>query len=468
MTIWLLQLPRLDDTFSWGIKEIEHILVDLKQAVHIIDINHAITDHFHDTPHWNTIEDYGIVGQAPIPIDQVRGVIDSMIKPIQPGDVVLSCVFTVESRSWFTMVHSMLRQLHGTDIILGAGGQGCRAPGESGFTSEWADWTLSLGLSDIMFLGETVTTMRDWVEGGYTARGKQYHQHNKFPPLGHLPHSLLQDETTRRHDIPNYYHYDYRHQDERGVKVHFTQGCVKQCTFCDVWHTWPQFVMREPREVIEEIDHYHRSGNLSHISFPDNTINASNSKFLELLQRFDDWRHTNHRQDLTWSSQFAVKPQSQLTDEMFELIARTRGHISVGFDHVSDRVLAHMKKLYGWQDIQSFIARCSQHDVKISVAIWLVGYPTETDQDFEEYTKLEPVLAKPNTILSHNVSVTTINRNSPLESMVTIDHAQPNDWHNATVNKHTRWQRKATLDQMIRRHNPSYMLDRSTQVRSSR
>ena len=151
---------------------------------------------------------------------------------------------------------------------------------------------------------------------------------------------------------------------------------------------------------------------------------------------------------------------------MFELIAATKGHLSVGFDHVSDSVLTHMKKLYGWQDITSFIERCNQHQSIISVAVWLVGYPTETDQDFDQYRKLIPLLQRKNTILSHNVSITGINRNSPLERIVTVDHSRPMDWHNALVNKQTRQQRKHILDKMLLEHNASYMMYRSTLKRA--
>ena len=466
MTIWLLQLPRLDDTFSWGLKEIENILRELNQPVEVLDINHAITKQFHDTEQWNIIEDYGILGKSLLPIQDVKSCVADVIDVIEPGDIVLSCVFTVESRAWFTLVHSMLRLTHGKELLLGAGGQGVRAPGEEGNHSEWADWTLARGLSDIMFLGETPKTMADWVSSGFSLRGKQYFAHDAFPHLGFLPQQSLQDDLDRKINIPNYYHYDYRHEGQRGIKIHFTQGCVKQCTFCDVWHTWPKFVMREPADVIKEINHYNRNGHITHISFPDNTINASNSKFTELLERFYDWKDKHNRHDITWSSQFAVKPTNQFEDKMFQLITATKGHLSVGFDHVSDSVLTHMKKLYRWQDITSFIERCNQHQTTISVAVWLVGYPTETDQDFDQYRKLIPLLKRKNTILSHNVSITGINRNSLLERIVTVDHSHPMDWHNELVNKKIRQQRKHILDTMLLEHNASYMMYRSTLKRA--
>ena len=100
------------------------------------------------------------------------------------------------------------------------------------------------------------------------------------------------------------------------------------------------------------------------------------------------------------------------------------------------------------------------------MAVWLVGYPTETDQDFDQYRKLIPLLERKNTILSHNVSITGINRNSLLERIVTVDHSHPMDWHNELVNKKIRQQRKHILDTMLLEHNASYMMYRSTLKRA--
>ena len=72
MTIWLLQLPRLDDTFSWGLKEVQNILHDLHQPVDVIDINAEITKKFIKTRHWDSIEDYGIKGKSNLPIDEIN------------------------------------------------------------------------------------------------------------------------------------------------------------------------------------------------------------------------------------------------------------------------------------------------------------------------------------------------------------------------------------------------------------
>ena len=470
MTIWLLQLPRLDDNFSWGLKEVQNILLNLKQPVDVIDINCEIMKQFIHTEHWHSIEDYGIKGQSDLPLADVKQIITKCIAPIQADDIVLSCVFSVDSRSWLRLVHAMLRKKFGDKILLGAGGQGVKEPGDRLDTSEWADWAIAIGLVDVIFIGETANTLPNWVESNFTLKGKLHHQHQTFPNIGFIDPKLLKEDFDRTKQVGSYAtinsHRDEKYFRDGGVRIHFTQGCVKRCTFCDVWHTWPKFTMRDPHDVIKEIDYYHQRMKVNHLSFPDNTINASNSQFLRLLELLYDWKDKNNRHDITWSSQFAIKPANQLSDEMFQLIAETKGELSVGFDHASDDVLAHMKKLYVWDDIKDFIMRSKTNQINITNAIWMVGYPTETHQDYDQYEKLIDLVQQENTILAHNVQVTGINRGSPLEKIVTIDFGRPNDWHNDLINKNIRMDRKNKLDQHLQKHNPAYWQYRSTLVRA--
>ena len=475
MKIWLLQIPRLDDHYSWGIKEIENVLVELNQNVELVEINHEIYKQFFSSEYWPAIESYGIVGKSNLPINLISNCIQKLLNPIKDGDIVLSAVFSTESRSWFTLIHAMLRKKFGKKIILGAGGQGVRSPGESGLDSEWSDWILQIGLADIVFLGQAVHTIKDWVKNNFTGRGKQYFQNKNFPNLGFIKSTVLQEPHKRIKDVLGYWTHDVNEheildirEDRKDVVIHFTQGCVKKCTFCDVWRITPEFVIKDPSSVINEIDYYNKNTDMNHLLFVDNTINSSNSAFLKFLDLLYSWQQKNNRQDITWSAQFAIKPINQQKDEMFELVAKTNGNLSIGFDHASNSILTQMKKLYQWHDVEYFISKCNQFGTPIHRAIWLVGYPTETEQDFREYQKLINLNSKPNTILCHHVLPVNINKGSELENLVTIDQSRPNDWFNNLVNKQVRLERKNYLDHSLFKQGSNYLKHRVSVERARR
>ena len=109
MKIHLLQIPRLNDWYSWGLKEIQNLLVKLEQDVEVIDINHQLYKNFYKTKHWSEIEKFGILGKGKLPMVNIISLLENCLATVRPGDIVLTCVFTVESRSWFNIIHSMLR-----------------------------------------------------------------------------------------------------------------------------------------------------------------------------------------------------------------------------------------------------------------------------------------------------------------------------------------------------------------------
>ena len=155
---------------------------------------------------------------------------------------------------------------------------------------------------------------------------------------------------------------------------------------------------------------------------------------------------------------------------MFELLAKTGARLSIGFDHCSDTVLNHMKKLYFWDDCENFILQAERYNVLINIAMWIVGYPTGTEHDFWQYEKLICLLKNnKHTIKAHSVIPCSINRNSKLLQHVSIDWHRPNDWigHNG-LDKATRNKRKKWVDDKLSSLQENYYKHETTVIRSNK
>ena len=70
-------------------------------------------------------------------------------------------------------------------------------------------------------------------------------KHTIFQKIGYLPEKFFLNERERIID-PQYginYIDHFELYDESRAYVHFTQGCVKKCTFCDVPTNTPNWTM---------------------------------------------------------------------------------------------------------------------------------------------------------------------------------------------------------------------------------
>jgi len=448
---WLLHIPRFPDNLSWTVLELKNIFDNNNKHCEIIDINHRIYKQFFDTAQWNDIDNFGVLIKSPIPLYKIARAILQELKHIQHNDNIFINVFSTESRSWCELICALIKRFKQNRIFIG--GNGVYAPGEAEQQSEWADYLLQYKLVDAVFLNQADTTLVQAMKCDFNVQGKIYLASKSFPKLGFLPKELVEDplQDYRIYDSA-YIREDLNHPALQGglldiewaPKIHFTLGCVKQCTFCDVPVLQP-WIMRPVDEVLAEFRHYVTTTGRRHYFLGDSTINGSTSAWMRLLEGM--YKLQQELGPIYWNSQMAIKPASRTSEEEFELMGKTNFHASPGMDHVSDSVLHHMRKKYTWEDVLYYIDMYAKHGVWIRDCLWIVGYPTETQADFEQYTKLIRRLEnKSHTFVSNVVNVCYINRNSALLDIVDIDWRDPNRWTCKNSTPDLRLERKRWLD----------------------
>ena len=448
---WLLHIPRFPDNLSWTVLELKNIFDNNNSSCRIIDLNHKIYKKFFNTKHWENIDDFGIMNKGSIPLFLIVRLVIKELSSVQKTDKVFITVFSTESRSWCELFCSIIKKYIGCRIYIG--GNGVYAPGEGEDTSEWADYLLNYKLVDAVFLNQADETLPEAIKNDFNISGKIFKRTDKFPKLGFLPPELVIDpiEEQRVYDSA-YIREDLDHPALQGglldiewaPKIHFTLGCVKRCTFCDIPVLQP-WVMRDVQEVLDEFRHYVTTTGKRYFFLGDSTINGSTSAWLKLLDGM--YKLQQEIGPIYWNSQIAVKPANRSSEEQFELMGKTNFHASPGMDHCSDRVLHDMKKNYTWEDVLYYIDMFSKHDVWVRDCLWIVGYPTETEQDYLEYNKLiNRMESAKHTFVSQVVNVCYINRNSPLANLVDIDWNDPNKWSSGTLTSEIRLERKRLLD----------------------
>jgi len=175
--------------------------------------------------------------------------------------------------------------------------------------------------------------------------------------------------------------------------VRITRGCNKFCTYCVVPYTRGPEVHRPPTNVIEEVRRLADAG-VREVTLLGQTVNHYHYKhgdgretsFAELLYAVHE--AVPHLARL----RFVTSYPRDFSDEALAAMrdcSRICRYLHVPAQSGSDRILKMMNRGYTAGSYRDFIARAREMMSDISIASdFIVGFPTETDEDFAQTVDL--------------------------------------------------------------------------------
>lgn len=289
-------------------------------------------------------------------------------------------------------------------IILG--GAGISQDDNTGRTyknnKKMSDVMLETGLCDTVIINESENLLIDVLlhnKKGKLNSGRQLSQEelNNLPTPSYIDYKIelygdnTSNFTTNAHSA--------------AATITGSKGCVRRCTFCDVFTFEPKFVFKDGKKIADEmIEIYERQG-IKTFHFSDSLINGSMKAFRQMNEALAK----KLPKTLSYLGEYIARPRGQVTDEDYDLMAEAGcAHVIVGVESGSEQVRNHMKKKFSNNDLYHMIE--SLHRVGITQQ-WnlMVGYVTETRKDFEQtidlvqrykHIKYPNILANPGNILS--------------------------------------------------------------------
>lgn len=175
--------------------------------------------------------------------------------------------------------------------------------------------------------------------------------------------------------------------------VRITRGCNKFCTYCVVPYTRGPEVHRPPRNIVDEVKRLTDAGALE-VTLLGQTINhyhyrhpdGRQTSFAELLYHIHEATPDLPR------LRFVTSFPRDFTDEALQVMRdceRICRYLHVPAQHGTDRVLKLMNRGYTAQQYRDFIDRARAFMPDLSIASdFIVGFPTETDAEFEQTAEL--------------------------------------------------------------------------------
>ena len=159
-----------------------------------------------------------------------------------------------------------------------------------------------------------------------------------------------------------------------------TRGCIRRCTFCDVGTIWPKFIGKTGKTIAKEMRYQlEKHPEVKKFYFTDSLINGNQDQLNDMVDTL-----LKEKIDCKWAGQFIVRPPNTQTPEMFKRLADSGcERMLLGVESASQKILNDMKKGMRVEDIYYTLEQCSINNITV-VPMMLVGYPTETEKEFQE------------------------------------------------------------------------------------
>jgi len=386
-----------------------------------------------------------------------QSIVDEILS-INPRWVGIS-VFTFQCQIFTTQLLTHLRPVFKNKIVVG--GAGLSSNGIASFQNDFGKRLLDTKLIDYYIRGEGDTAIVDLLQDRIQGPGINNDNIVQIENLDSIPYPNYDDV------IQLNYHYT---TDSPQIPVTGSRGCVRKCSFCDIHVAWEKYKYRSGTNIAEEfIFHYEKYG-VRNFWFTDSLINGSMKSFKELYSTLLNFYDKNNlpKKFFNWGGQFIVRSPTVMPAQDYALAsAAGMNGVAIGIESLSESVRDHMKKGFSNLDLDFTLEQMHKNNMNCYF-LMIVGYPTETEQDFndgiEQFRKYKKY-ALDGTIYGVNLGTTaSIDEGTPLHNEVNamaLTHHGTEfnsgfDWvlpDNPTLNFKERIRRRIVLQQELMNMN---------------
>lgn len=200
----------------------------------------------------------------------------------------------------------------------------------------------------------------------------------------------------------------YRNKDT--LYTYSTRGCTQQCKFCHVNQIWNGFNMREPQRVLEEMNNGYIKYGIRHFSFCDSLINGN---LPHMRNVFNGIKGHNFK----WYGMLRIR---KMFEYDYDLLKQSGCEtLKIGIESGSQNIRKDMGKYFSNQDVYDVINQLDRVSLDCEL-FFITGYPTETDEDFNQSKEMVKELSKFRSVKKLRVQPIEVLA-TPLEDMKNMD-----------------------------------------------
>lgn len=254
------------------------------------------------------------------------------------------------------------------------------------YQCKWYDLMLDGGLADAVILGEGEYALPRVIKQNLTGVIKEPQLSNEMLDVIPVPDYGDYDFSLYKSYTQSYWHAgeDVKAQEDLIFMITASKGCVKDCTFCDVGKIWSRFRYRSAESVANEIIALNKKYNACYFSFTDSLINGGIKIFHELNTILAEKIPNTIR----YEGQMIARSRKDMPERYYQAMAQAGCYsVSIGMESGSEQVRMHMRKGSQQDDVYYTTEMLTKYNIRQRWTI-MAGYPTETDDDWQETMNL--------------------------------------------------------------------------------
>jgi len=320
------------------------------------------------------------------------------IEQITDYDYLCLSVFTYNSQNFTRRFLELVRPLGHKIIIGGAGVENQQGEDTNGNTQYFDKEMLEKNLVDVVIKNEGDVSLPNYFKG--------------------LKYNFDQLDDISQMAVSNFDDINFNDYENKTIFVNGSRGCVRKCSFCDVAYFWPKYRYRPGKMIADEIIlHYEKYG-VTNFAFSDSLVNGNMKEFRKFCALL-----TEKNIPIQWEGQFIFR--NGTTEQDWDNIKGSGcKRIWIGIESGSEKIRNDMVKKFNNTALYDSIDNAGKRGIKM-VFLLLVGYPTETLEDYQQTIDLIKRSVKYKDLIEIRVNPAMILPNTPLEKL---------DWHGTIEN----------------------------------
>lgn len=234
------------------------------------------------------------------------------------------------------------------------------------------------GLIDAAVIGEGENTVLDLVkrlELGEPLTGCQGIAHKLdgkviFEPT--RPNLALEELP-----LPDFTDFDFTLYEKKALPIMMSRGCVAKCTFCAETRFWKGFRFRNPSAIFDEFMQNVSRHEIRNFEMADSLINGNFAVLEELTEKI-----ISSGEKITWGGY--ARLDKRMTPILLGMLVKSGlNFLNFGLETGSQKIMDLMEKRTTVEDCSEVIRNSYRFGIMVSVNI-IVGFPQETEEDFQE------------------------------------------------------------------------------------